>query len=203
MTASVPLLRRRVESRERTPARCRVAHPRDVRRVGRRGRRGAAAAGRRQTSRDQRPQSFAWPPVFVPRAPTLAHFGALAATVELRSGFALSLLVAIVTVVATLAIAAPAAWLAARATNARSGPRRARSARARVPGDRRRGAARRRAGAPRALQPARRAWAVGGARAAGAAGRVSGPARGLPRGAASSRRRPVSTEHRCARPCCA
>lgn len=59
-------------------------------------------------------ESFAWPPVFVPRAPTLAHFGALAATVELRSGFALSVLVAIVTVVATLAIAAPAAWLAAR-----------------------------------------------------------------------------------------
>ena len=59
-------------------------------------------------------ESFAWPPTFVPRAPTLAHFHALADTVELRSGFALSLLVAIVTVAATLAIAAPAAWLAAR-----------------------------------------------------------------------------------------
>jgi multiple sugar transport system permease protein len=59
-------------------------------------------------------ESFAWPPTFVPQAPTLEHFRALAATVELRSGFALSLLVAVVTVAATLAIATPAAWLATR-----------------------------------------------------------------------------------------
>lgn len=59
-------------------------------------------------------ESFAWPPTFVPREPTIAHFRALADAVELRSGFALSLLVALVTVAATLAIAAPAAWLAAR-----------------------------------------------------------------------------------------
>lgn len=59
-------------------------------------------------------ESFAWPPTFLPRAPTLAHFAALAAAVELRSGFALSLLVALVTVAATLALATPAAWLAAR-----------------------------------------------------------------------------------------
>ena len=59
-------------------------------------------------------ESFAWPPRWLPQAPTLEHFHALVETVELRSGFALSLLVAIVTVAATLAIAAPAAWLAAR-----------------------------------------------------------------------------------------
>lgn len=59
-------------------------------------------------------ESFAWPPTFVPRDATLEHFRALASAVELRSGLALSLLVALVTVVATLAIATPAAWLAAR-----------------------------------------------------------------------------------------
>lgn len=59
-------------------------------------------------------ESFAWPPTFVPHEPTLANFAALADAAELRSGFALSLLVALVTVAATLAIATPAAWLAAR-----------------------------------------------------------------------------------------
>jgi ABC-type glycerol-3-phosphate transport system permease component len=59
-------------------------------------------------------ESFAWPPTFWPRDVTRAHFHALGDAVELRSGVALSVLVALVTVAATLVIAAPAAWLAAR-----------------------------------------------------------------------------------------
>lgn len=60
-------------------------------------------------------ESFAWPPTFLPHEPTLASFAALASSVELVDGLWRSLLVATVTVVATLTIALPAAWLAARA----------------------------------------------------------------------------------------
>lgn len=59
-------------------------------------------------------ESFAWPPTFVPRDPTLENFRALGDAVELVDGFVLSIVVALVTVVATLLLAAPAAWLAAR-----------------------------------------------------------------------------------------
>jgi ABC-type glycerol-3-phosphate transport system permease component len=60
-------------------------------------------------------ESFAWPPTFLPRQLTLASFAALADSVELVDGFLRSVLVAVVTMVATLALALPAAWLAARA----------------------------------------------------------------------------------------
>lgn len=59
-------------------------------------------------------ESFAWPPTFLPHEPTLASFAALAGTTELAAGFVLSAGVALATVVAALAIALPAAWLAAR-----------------------------------------------------------------------------------------
>lgn len=57
-------------------------------------------------------ESLAWPPTWVPRKPTLENFRALGEAVELASGLGLSLLVAALTVVATLAIAVPAAWAA-------------------------------------------------------------------------------------------
>lgn len=59
-------------------------------------------------------ESFAWPPTFLPRTLTLDGFATLAATAELADGFLLSLGVALATVLATLALALPAAWLAAR-----------------------------------------------------------------------------------------
>ena len=59
-------------------------------------------------------ESFAWPPTLVPHEPTLASFAVLAGTTELADGFLLSFGVALATVAAALAIALPAAWLAAR-----------------------------------------------------------------------------------------
>ena len=59
-------------------------------------------------------ESFAWPPTWVPHTLTAENFRAVAAAVELGRGIALSLLVAALTVAATLALALPAAWLAAR-----------------------------------------------------------------------------------------
>lgn len=59
-------------------------------------------------------ESFAWPPTFLPRTPTLASFGTLAGMPELVSGFVLSTGVALATVVTVLVLALPAAWLAAR-----------------------------------------------------------------------------------------
>jgi multiple sugar transport system permease protein len=60
-------------------------------------------------------ESFAWPPTFLPRTWTLENFRAVAGAVEVGDGLALSAVVAAVTVAATLALALPAAWLAARA----------------------------------------------------------------------------------------
>jgi multiple sugar transport system permease protein len=59
-------------------------------------------------------ESFAWPPTWLPHEPTLANFHALAGAVELARGFWLSVLVAGLTTLAVLALAAPAAWVAAR-----------------------------------------------------------------------------------------
>jgi multiple sugar transport system permease protein len=59
-------------------------------------------------------ESFAWPPTWIPHTLTLENFRAVGAAVELGRGFAMSVGVAVLTVVATLALAAPAAWLAAR-----------------------------------------------------------------------------------------
>lgn len=60
-------------------------------------------------------ESFAWPPTWWPRQPTLENFRALFASPELPPGLRLSLLVAALTVVSTLLCTLPAAWLAARA----------------------------------------------------------------------------------------
>lgn len=60
-------------------------------------------------------ESFAWPPTLLPHAVTLENLAALGSSRELTSGLVLSALVAVATVATTLAIALPAAWLAARA----------------------------------------------------------------------------------------
>ena len=59
-------------------------------------------------------ESFAWPPTWLPHQPTLANFRALFGSVELPFGLQLSLLVAFLSVVSTLILTLPAAWLAAR-----------------------------------------------------------------------------------------
>ncbi|MBI4518902.1 MAG: carbohydrate ABC transporter permease [Deltaproteobacteria bacterium] len=59
-------------------------------------------------------ESFAWPPTWWPRRPTLENFGMVRATIELGRGLWMSALVAVLTVGSTLALALPAAWLAAR-----------------------------------------------------------------------------------------
>jgi len=59
-------------------------------------------------------ESFAWPPTWLPQTLTAANFREVVAAVELPAGFVLSASVAALTVVATLALALPAAWLAAR-----------------------------------------------------------------------------------------
>ncbi len=59
-------------------------------------------------------ESFAWPPTFLPRTLTLENFRAIADAVEVTSGLALSVLVGAGTVVLTLVLALPAAWLAVR-----------------------------------------------------------------------------------------
>jgi multiple sugar transport system permease protein len=58
-------------------------------------------------------ESFAWPPTWLPHEPTLQNFRALSG-MELAGGFWLSVLVAGLTTLAALAIALPAAWVAAR-----------------------------------------------------------------------------------------
>ena len=59
-------------------------------------------------------ESFAWPPTWIPHALTLENFTRAADAVPLTQGLALSLGVALLTVLSTLALALPAAWLAAR-----------------------------------------------------------------------------------------
>ena len=59
-------------------------------------------------------ESFAWPPTWVPHHVTLENFDALRDAVELVDGLWLSVSVALLTVAAALALALPAAWLAAR-----------------------------------------------------------------------------------------
>jgi ABC-type glycerol-3-phosphate transport system permease component len=59
-------------------------------------------------------ESFAWPPTWMPRQPTLENFRAAASGVELGRGLWLSAVVAVLSVGLTLALTLPAAWLAAR-----------------------------------------------------------------------------------------
>jgi multiple sugar transport system permease protein len=59
-------------------------------------------------------ESFAWPPTWLPQQPTLANFRALLGAMELPSGLRLSVLVAVLTVLSTLALTVSAAWAAAR-----------------------------------------------------------------------------------------
>lgn len=59
-------------------------------------------------------ESFAWPPTWLPQTLTAANFAEVSAAVELPRGFAMSASVAVLTVFSTLALALPAAWLAAR-----------------------------------------------------------------------------------------
>ncbi|MFQ5667500.1 MAG: carbohydrate ABC transporter permease [Candidatus Binatia bacterium] len=59
-------------------------------------------------------ESFAWPPTWVPQHLTLENFHTLGATIELGNGLWLSALVALLTVVSTLLLTLPAAWVAAR-----------------------------------------------------------------------------------------
>ena len=59
-------------------------------------------------------ETFAWPPTWLPHAPTLDNFRTVTGAVEFGRGIVLSLGVAAATVATTLALALPAAWLAAR-----------------------------------------------------------------------------------------
>jgi len=59
-------------------------------------------------------ESFAWPPSWLPRTPTLENARALGDVVELVRGFGLSAVVAAATVASAILIALPAAWAAAR-----------------------------------------------------------------------------------------
>jgi multiple sugar transport system permease protein len=59
-------------------------------------------------------ESFAWPPTWWPAEPTLENFRAVHSAVDLGHGFALSAGIALATTAAALALALPAAWLAAR-----------------------------------------------------------------------------------------
>ncbi len=59
-------------------------------------------------------ESFAWPPTWLPHEFTLANFAGAADAVPLGQGLMLSIVVALLTVLSTLALALPAAWLAAR-----------------------------------------------------------------------------------------
>jgi multiple sugar transport system permease protein len=59
-------------------------------------------------------ESFAWPPTWLPETPTVANFRTLFASVELPAGLQLSALVGALTVVSTLLLTVPAAWVAAR-----------------------------------------------------------------------------------------
>jgi multiple sugar transport system permease protein len=60
-------------------------------------------------------ESFAWPPTWLPHQPTLANFRGLFGSVELPYGLQLSVLIATLTVLSTLALTLSAAWVAARA----------------------------------------------------------------------------------------
>jgi multiple sugar transport system permease protein len=64
-------------------------------------------------------ESFAWPPTWIPHALTAENFRAVLSAFELGHGFLLSLLVAALTVVSSLALALPAAWVAARSPRLR------------------------------------------------------------------------------------
>lgn|ERR1700687_3304577 len=59
-------------------------------------------------------ETFAWPPTWLPHEVTLENFVAMRSTVELGGGFALSISVGLLTVLSTVALTLPAAWLAAR-----------------------------------------------------------------------------------------
>lgn len=59
-------------------------------------------------------ESFAWPPTWLPHEPTAENFRALGRTIELGNGVWLSVSVAALTVLSTLALTLPAAWVAAR-----------------------------------------------------------------------------------------
>lgn len=59
-------------------------------------------------------ESFAWPPTWMPTVLTLENFRSAWHTVELARGALLSLLVAVLSTLSTLALCTPAAWLAAR-----------------------------------------------------------------------------------------
>jgi multiple sugar transport system permease protein len=58
-------------------------------------------------------ESFAWPPTWMPQRLTLENFRALE-TSDLGSGLRLSAFVAVLTVLSTMVLVLPAAWLAAR-----------------------------------------------------------------------------------------
>ena len=59
-------------------------------------------------------ESFAWPPTWLPRQPTLDNFRALLGSAELPYGLRLSVAVALLTVLSTLTLTVSAAWAAAR-----------------------------------------------------------------------------------------
>jgi ABC-type glycerol-3-phosphate transport system permease component len=63
-------------------------------------------------------ESYAWPPTWWPQTLTLENYARAAEVVPLVPGIALSVGVAAATVVSTLALALPAAWVAARHENA-------------------------------------------------------------------------------------
>jgi multiple sugar transport system permease protein len=60
------------------------------------------------------PESFRWPPTWLPETPTLENFRVAAETVELARGLWMSLFVASLTTLSTLTICLSAAWAAAR-----------------------------------------------------------------------------------------
>jgi len=59
-------------------------------------------------------ESFAWPPTWLPHQLTLENFRGLQSAIRLDQGLSLSVFVALLTVASSLAIALPAAWVAAR-----------------------------------------------------------------------------------------
>jgi multiple sugar transport system permease protein len=63
-------------------------------------------------------ESFAWPPTWLPAQPTVENLRAIGGAVDLTGGLARSAGVAAATVLLSLAVALPAAWLAARSQRA-------------------------------------------------------------------------------------
>jgi len=59
-------------------------------------------------------ESFAWPPTWIPHQLTLENFRGLQSVIPLDQGLWLSFFVAVLTVVSSLVLALPAAWVAAR-----------------------------------------------------------------------------------------